>query len=191
MSKKIIKCKTCGEEIAKTAKTCPKCGAKNKQISPAKGLIALLIIIAAIGLIVGSGKKSTEKTSLNEKETSTESSSVVDKAEAPIEYTHYDVTELFDALESNAMKAQNTFKGQYVELDGYLGTIDSDGKYISLEADPDNYDYLFDSVHCNIKTDEQRQIIMGLNKGDHIVIRGKITDVGEVLGYYLDIDSIG
>ena len=89
------------------------------------------------------------------------------------------------------MKAQNTFLGQYVELEGYLGTIDSSGKYITLEADPNNYDYLFDSIHCNIITDEQRQIIMDLSKGDHIVIRGKITDVGEVLGYYLDIDSIG
>ena len=27
MSKKLIKCKVCGEDIAKTAKTCPKCGA--------------------------------------------------------------------------------------------------------------------------------------------------------------------
>ena len=88
------------------------------------------------------------------------------------------------------MKAQNTYKGQYVELHGYLSNIDSDGKYISLGADPENYDYMFESVHCSIKNDEQKEVIMDLNKDDPIVVRGKITDVGEVLGYYLDIDSI-
>jgi hypothetical protein len=186
----MIACKTCGEEIAKNAKICPKCGAKNKQVSPVKGLIALLILIAAIAIIAGNGKKTTNNAAKSGEEGSAAVSGSVEKAEEPIAYTHYDVTELFDALDSNAMKAQNTFKGQYVELEGYLGTIDSDGKYIALEADPNNYDYMFDSVHCNIKTDEQRQVIMELNKGERIVIRGKITDVGEVLGYYLDIDSI-
>lgn len=31
MSKKMISCKACGQEIAKSAKVCPHCGAKNKQ----------------------------------------------------------------------------------------------------------------------------------------------------------------
>ena len=29
-----------------------------------------------------------------------------------------------------------------------------------------------------------------LNAGDSLTVKGKVTDVGEVLGYYLDIDSI-
>ena len=31
MKKKLISCKACGQEIAKSAKRCPKCGAKNKK----------------------------------------------------------------------------------------------------------------------------------------------------------------
>lgn len=31
MKKKLVKCKSCGEEIATKAKACPKCGAKNKK----------------------------------------------------------------------------------------------------------------------------------------------------------------
>lgn len=31
MSKKLIQCKVCGAEIAKSAKNCPSCGAKNKK----------------------------------------------------------------------------------------------------------------------------------------------------------------
>ncbi|MBQ2237401.1 MAG: zinc ribbon domain-containing protein [Clostridia bacterium] len=42
-NKNLTACKTCGAEIAKTAKICPSCGAKNK-----KKPIALIIIIAAI-----------------------------------------------------------------------------------------------------------------------------------------------
>ena len=31
---KLIKCKTCNSDIAKSAVTCPKCGAKNSYINP-------------------------------------------------------------------------------------------------------------------------------------------------------------
>jgi hypothetical protein len=32
---------------------------------------------------------------------------------------------------------------------------------------------------------------MNLNTGDIITVRGKITDVGEVLGYFLMVDDFG
>ena len=31
MAAKLIKCKSCGADIAANAKTCPQCGAKNKK----------------------------------------------------------------------------------------------------------------------------------------------------------------
>ena len=51
---KMIKCKTCGADIAKSAKTCPSCGAKNKKniVAPVIGLVVLIGIAGAIG---GSG----------------------------------------------------------------------------------------------------------------------------------------
>ena len=42
----------------------------------------------------------------------------------------------------------------------------------------------------NIKNKEQKEIVKTLTKDQEITIRGKITDVGEVLGYYLDINEI-
>lgn len=52
MSDKMTKCKICGTEIAKSAKTCPKCGAKQKN-SKVLGIIlvvlGLIIFFAAIG----------------------------------------------------------------------------------------------------------------------------------------------
>lgn len=52
---KMVKCKTCGEQIAKTANVCPKCGAKQHQV--AKSLcvvIALLTVLVCIGVIARS-----------------------------------------------------------------------------------------------------------------------------------------
>ena len=48
----------------------------------------------------------------------------------------------------------------------------------------------FNGIHCNIKNKEQKEIVKTLTKDQEITIRGKITDVGEVLGYYLDINEI-
>ena len=104
-------------------------------------------------------------------------------------YTYYNVTELFDALKKNALSAEKTYNGQYVEIED-LGTIDSGGKYICVEASSNSYDYLFDSVQCYIKSAEQTDRVMEMNAGDPITVREKITAVGEVLGYSLDIDSI-
>ena len=59
MADKMIKCKHCGEEIAKSAKTCPKCGGKNKKPFYKK-LWFWLIVIVIIGIAGSSsgGKKS-------------------------------------------------------------------------------------------------------------------------------------
>ena len=41
-----------------------------------------------------------------------------------------------------------------------------------------------------LKDQAQKDIVKTLTKDQEITIRGKITDVGEVLGYYLDITEI-
>ena len=140
----------------------------------------MLIVIVAAGIIGGASSGSGNGGDAKQPS----------GTEQPISYTHYDVTELFDALKSNAMKAQSDFKGQSVEIEGYLSVIDSDGKYISVGAAPDNYTYVLQSVHCNIKNDAQKQQIMNINTDSPIVVRGKITSVGEVMGFTLDMDSI-
>lgn len=53
MSEKMHECKTCKQQIARSAKVCPHCGAKNKKVNPLLvgiiGLVALIIIISAAG----------------------------------------------------------------------------------------------------------------------------------------------
>lgn len=201
MAAKMIKCKTCGADMAANAKACPQCGAKNKKPIYKKWwfyvLIVLVVIVIAGGSSNGDNKTAESKTaSMNSGDTSAKSSNKTEPKEAkptptPVSYEHYDVVSLFAELKENAMKAKETHNKQYVEIEGFLSNIDSDGKYISVGAASDNWDYMFDSIHCNIKSDEQKKQIMEMKKDDPIIVRGRITDVGEVLGYYLDIDSIG
>ena len=69
MKEKMITCKACGEEIAKSAKSCPKCGAKNKKPIFKKWwfwVIILILIFAA----VGSGGDGGDVSSSNQNDTS-------------------------------------------------------------------------------------------------------------------------
>lgn len=112
-----------------------------------------------------------------------------DKVESEqIVYSQYDVSTLLTDLDENALKAAETYEGQYVSLTGEIGTIDSSGKYIDLFPTDDEWAII--GVQCYITNEEQKAAIMELSTGDTVTVEGKITSVGEVLGYSLDIDTI-
>lgn len=46
---KLVKCKTCGADIAKTAKVCPHCGAKQKKHT----FLGILLVIFGVILFIG------------------------------------------------------------------------------------------------------------------------------------------
>lgn len=203
MAKKLITCKACGAEIAPNAKVCPKCGAKNKKPVYKKWWFYAVIVIVILMIIGGSEDTQSAGNSLPASggtPTATDTPKESDMPVAqepepepepePISYAQHDVTELFAALKDNALKAERTYQDQYVELYGFLANIDSDGKYISVGAAEDNWEYMFDTVHCTIKSEAQLDQVIELSTGDSITVRGKITDIGELLGYMLDIDSI-
>lgn len=180
---KMTTCKHCGQEIAASAKVCPHCGGKNKPPIYKRWWFIAIIVIIVLAAIGGSGSSdssgSTSSTATSKTAVSSSSS------EAAIEYTAYTVTELSEDLDSNALKAADKYKGQYVELTGRLNVIDSNGKYISIVDSTD--EWAITGVQCYIKNDEQKQVVMDMSIGDEIVVKGKITDVGEVLGYFLDM----
>ena len=102
-------------------------------------------------------------------------------------YVSVSAKELVNALETNALAASNTYTGKKLEVSGRLGTIDSDGKYIAVKSDDP---YSFTSILCYIKTDEQKKTIINMSTDQSIVVKGKCTAVGEVMGYSIDIESI-
>lgn len=109
------------------------------------------------------------------------------ESEIEIEYISVTATELSDALSNNAMKAQNDYKGQYLEITGKLGNIDSNGKYIGVDSEKD---FDLTNIQCYLKTDEQKETIMEMSKGDSITVRGYCKDIGEILGYQIEVEEI-
>lgn len=191
-------CKYCKTEIPKDAKICPNC--RKKQKGPVGIIIAVVVVLLIIGIAVGGGNdnsatsdngSSTSPTSKNEattQESSGDTDTVETASEPEIEYLPVTKEELSNALHDNALKASETYKGQYLEVSGYLDVIDSSGKYISLNSGEE--DYSFVNVQCYIKSDDQKTTIMDLSKGSSLTIKGKCKDVGELMGYSIDIDEI-
>lgn len=206
-------CEHCGAPIAQHAQVCPQCGGKNKKpIYKRVWFIALMIIIA---LSVIGGACSSDEPSNNagtdkpEAAQSQQAEAPAPEAPAPeapaaeapapapepepepepqVEYMVVDSSTMMKDLEGNALKAANTYEGQYIEVTGKLSVIDSKGKYISIEPNDDGF-YLT-AIKCNIKNDEQRAKVADLTAGDVITVKGKVTKVGEVMGYTMDVDEI-
>nr|WP_294681856.1 hypothetical protein [uncultured Anaerotignum sp.] len=145
-------------------------------------VVLVVVVLGILAMVMSGGSDSdTEQKPSDEQKTDT-------VQEETIEYTPYTVDEMMTELDGNAMAASEKYKNQYVEISGRLSTIDSNGKYISVL--PANDDWAIIGVHCSLKSDEQKERVKTLSAGDAITVCGKITQVGEVMGYSLDIDSI-
>ena len=150
-----------------------------------------VLVVVLIASASGNGENNNSSST---QDTPKQSEQAVASADTPKEeqkevvYTDYTVSQLMNDLESNAMKAQETYKGKDVSLTGKLSNIDSSGKYINITPAEDEWAII--GVQCYIKNNETKKAVMDLTKDDIIVVKGHITDVGEVLGYSLDIDSI-
>lgn len=161
---------------------------KGSCLKTALIVVVVLVILGAIGSTMGdSDGKAKDATDKKEATTPTKEEETPKEPEE-ITYTTVDVATLMDALDANAMNASDTYKDQYLEITGKLNVIDSSGKYISLTPADDEYAIL--GVQCYIKNEEQKSAVSGMTVGDIVTLRGKCKDVGEIMGYALDIDSI-
>lgn len=181
MEQKTKLCKHCKTEIPKKAKVCPNC--KKKQ----GGLLKWFLIVLAICVVFGmaNGGDDEEK-KLSTDTTKTEAGS--NKESVKIEYIQCTVDDLVKMLEENALKAEKTYQDQYVEVQGKLSNIDSDGEYISLSCLYDEWN--FNTIQCYIQNDEQLNNVMEMKTGDTITVKGQINSIGEIIGYSLNIEEI-
>ena len=121
-----------------------------------------LFVILAVGSVGGNDSKSDSNSDTNN--ASTEKKVVT--------YEKITAKQLVSDLEGNALKAAQAHKGKDYEITGVLGNIDAQGDYVTIEPSGDDL------------------TIAELSKGDKITIKGKVKDVGEVMGYSVDIDEI-
>ena len=175
-------CKNCKNEIDSKAKFCPIC--RKKQGGLPKWAIVLIVIFAIIVLAMAFGGDTDENSTSSNNSVNNSSNQTPEN----IEYEKVSKDDLDAALDNNAAAAKEKYNKKYVEITGKLGTIDSDLKYISLLSSTKEYDII--GIHCTIKNQSQKDVIKTLSSDQEITVKGKITDVGEVLGYYLDITEI-
>lgn len=92
-------------------------------------------------------------------------------------------------MSSDSFKASDKYTNQYVSITGRLSNIDADCAYIDIVDSSDEWAIL--GVQCYTRHNEKIiSKVKELNKDQVITVKGKITDVGEVMGYSLDIDKI-
>ena len=173
-------CKHCKMEIPAGAKICPHC--RKKQGGKLKWVVLAVVVIGAVGAASG-GSSDTKTTTTSTAKT--ESKEVA--TPTPVSYTSVSVNDMMSALNDNPLGASKQYKDQYLEITGKLGNIDASGDHIDLMADGD---FEIIGVQCYIKNDEQESKVTSMKMGDMVTLKGKCTDVGEVLGYSFDIEEI-
>ncbi len=176
MSEKMTKCKSCGNDIATSAKTCPNCGAKNNKPIYKKWwfwLIIVILLIAVIGAAGGDGSDSV----------SSEENNTVQSTEAAIVVSADD---LIRAYVNNSVSADSQYKDKTVTVSGTISSIESG--FISIEADSDDL-WLY-NVYAYYSSSETEKV-GGLSKGDKITVTGECKGegiVGDVEIRYCTID---
>lgn len=191
-------CKQCGTDMG-NGKFCPNCGytetvntanietakptrSKKSKVKRGCGTAILVFLILVVGVMV----ISVISYETSENRTYEEYNTV---PKAPTLYIEYDIEELFDDLENNAMNAQKRFEGKHVKISGYIENIDASGKYFSIQETND-YTGSFYRITIYLNGDTQRTALSKYKVGDKIKVKGKITSVGEVLGYGMDLTEI-
>ena len=164
-----------------------------KAVSRTKRIIGLVCIasFAIFGFInnnANSGSSNYSSSSISSSLSSTTTSSSQKVQEPSKNYAEADIDILLGDAKNNAAKANRDYKGKYVKIvNGSVFNIESNARYISLEgSDP----YTLLHVQCYPKNGSVKNAMLNLSKGQFVTVYGKITDVGEIMGYSLDLEKI-
>lgn len=109
---KLIKCKSCGQEIAKTAKTCPHCGAKNKKPSIVGIILLVLGIILIISALGGGNDDEPQKVGSNNSDTT------AGQSNEPQKFTVGDKVKLGDVVVTLVNVSESSGKDYTKPTDG-------------------------------------------------------------------------
>ena len=113
----------------------------------------------------------------------------VAQEEVPVNMETVNVEQMLLDLNQNEMRAQKKYAGKWFEIVGRLGGMDSEGEYFSLEDET----FPILDVHCKIPKDKREEltnILADMNKGETIAVKGKVTDMGEIMGYEVSIVEV-
>lgn len=195
----MIICKHCGQPISDKSKVCPFCGGNVKIPFYDKTwfhILLVLIIFAGIDYVIRNPdpEPTVYRTPMVESAEASSQSSVdpveeTDEQETA-EYSSESLSKMIDMVEDYPIKAEEEYTGKYIQVSGYLDTVDSDGKYFTIVSDPDDFT-LLDNIHWSMDKDSDvYDFIKDAKEGSYITVCGEITDVGETIYYMGDAHSV-
>lgn len=155
--KKMVKCKACGADIAKTANRCPNCGARQHTLALTACVVIIVITIFSCCAILIFSPSST--TSSNEQE--------------PI--VSVSAEEIYSAYQENEVNADSLYNGNVISISGTISDITTE----AISGDPcvclDSGDSLgIYPIQCFFGV-EYAEKISGLSDGETITIIGECT----------------
>lgn len=169
---KMTKCKSCGADIASSAKHCPSCGAKNKKPIYKRVWFWILVVVLLIAIADFVASKVNPSDSI-EIETTTEedSNAYVDRSEATVEI---DCDKLAEAYNKNPDYYDKILNNQVAEWSGTITSIaNSDNGEVLVYMRCGLNGYLIDNVvTATISNDKDKKVILGYKEGDKIKMKG-------------------
>ena len=159
MKSKLVTCKSCGTDIAKTASRCPKCGAKQHQAALIACVLIIFftVILCAVVLMQpnkGPGSGSTQ--------------------EPPVQISAIDLRKAYD---ENVVNADALYKDHVISVTGTIADITQDvitkNPCVSLSSEDSLGIY---TVQCFFdESDEMTGKIASLKDGDSVTIVGRCS----------------
>ena len=104
-------------------------------------------------------------------------------------YQFINSSALLNEIRSNAARAKNNFNGRYLKIQGIVLTIESDGDDLVISDGAYN---VMPAIHCqpDRKNKAVREMMFNLNKGQYVTVYGKVSNIGETIGCYFDLEKI-
>lgn len=173
--KKMMECKTCGSMIAKSAKTCPQCGAQQHVAALTACYVIIVITAFAIFLIIfgdlfrgGDGAETNNNAGF-----SADSIQEEEVEPAPIEIT---AEQLWSEYSANEVAASDLYDGETLLISGTIQGISEDiltnDPCITLSSGDALGVY---GIQCFFTNDADREAISNLSNGEYITIKGRCT----------------
>ena len=178
----LTKCTSCGTEIAKSAKTCPNCGAKVKKPIYKKWwfwLIIVILVAMVIASIGGDDSTSTSSDTVQQQAQDNSANQSEPQQEVTTEAPAISVSaaDILAAYEANEVSADKQYKGNKLSVTGVVNNISVVLNQTSVVLTSGG-EYEFLGVRCYFKDEAEIEKISNLSKGTTITVEGVCSGYG-------------
>ena len=184
MKKNLTNCKVCGHELAKNAKTCPNCGAKNKKPFYKRTWFIVLAVLVVLSMITSGGKherneyavrttpkptpKIVETTSKEEDETLEKATEAEKKEKEAVEEIKEEKTPASGIRPEvkEAIDEYEAFMNSYLDFIETYDESDTSAllKYLDLLAKYEDSTEKFDALEDELTDEETLYYVKVLNR---------------------------